>query len=135
MNLHLHHSRNVMGWVLGIAAFSPFALIFESPSPSFTLSDVTGRVTYSGHPLNDAVICLDSEGGVHSAFGPVAPDGSFRLLSMNEGCAGATPGRYQAHLYSTSQASNVPDKYRNPKTSGLEIEIDSDWSDLHIELH
>jgi hypothetical protein len=135
MNVHLHHSRNVVGWILGIAALSPFTLIFESSSPKFTLSDVTGRVTYSGHPLNNVTICLDSEGGIHSAFGTLGSDGSFRLLNMNANCTGASPGRYHAHLYSASQASNLPDKYRNPKTSGLEIEIDSDWSDLHIDLH
>jgi len=137
MNLHLHNARNAMGWILGIVAFSPFALIFESPSPSpkLTLSDVTGRVTYSGRPLNDVIICLDLEGGVHSAFGSLGADGSFRLLNMNEGCAGASPGRYHAHLYGTSESSSLPEKYGSPKTSGLEIEIGSDWSDLHIDLH
>jgi hypothetical protein len=135
MNIHLHHARNAMGWILGIAAFSPFALIFESSSAKLTLSDVTGRVTCSGRPLNDVTICLDSAGGVHSAFGSLGSDGSFRLLSMNEGCAGASPGRYHAHLYSHRQATKLPEKYRDPQTSGLEIEIDSDWSDLHIDLH
>ncbi len=135
MSLHLHHSRNLMGWILGIAAFSPFALILEPSNPKYTLSDVTGRVTYSGHPLNDVIICLDTEGGVHAAFGSVGPDGSFRLLNMDGGYAGANPGRYHAHLYSTSQASNLPEKYRKSETSGLDIDIDSDWSDLHIELH
>jgi hypothetical protein len=134
MNVHLHHSRNVMGWVIGIAVFSPFALIFESSEPKFTMSDVTGRVTYSGHPLNDVMICLDTEGGVHSAFGALGSDGSFRLLNMNGTVSGALPGRYHAHLYSISQASNLPERYKNPKTSGLEIDIDSDWNDLHIEL-
>ncbi|MGP0064818.1 MAG: hypothetical protein ACLQGP_14625 [Isosphaeraceae bacterium] len=135
MNLHLHHSRNVMGWILGIAAFSPFALIFDSSDSKYTLSDVTGRVTYSGRPLSDVIICLDTEGGVHSAFGSLGPDGSFRLLNMDAGSVGAFPGRYHAHLYNHSQASNLPEKYSNPKTSGIEIEIDSDWSDLHIDLH
>ena len=134
MYLHLHHARHAMGWILGIVAFSPFALIFVSPSPNFSLSDVTGRVTYSGRPLNQLTICLDSEGGVHSAFGSLGSDGSFRLLSMSEGCAGAAPGRYQAHLFGHSHSSPFPAKYREARTSGLEIEIPSDWSDIHIEL-
>jgi hypothetical protein len=135
MNVHLHHSRNLMGWILGIAAFSPFALVFESSNSQYTLSDVTGRVTYSGHPLHDVILCLDTEGGVHSAFGSLEADGSFRLLNMEGGRTGANPGRYHAHFFSLSQAAKLPEKYRDPKTSGLEIEIDSDWSDLHIELH
>jgi hypothetical protein len=134
MNVHLHHARNVMGWVIGIAAFSPFALCLEFPSPKNTLSDVTGRVTYSGRPLNDMTICLDL-GGVHSAFSALSSDGSFRLLSMNEGCAGAYRGRYNAHLYTHQHGPSLPAKFGNPKTSGVEIEIDTDWSDLNIDLN
>ena len=77
-----------MGWVIGIAAFSPFVLCLDFSSPQKTLSDVTGRVTYSGRPLNDTIICLDSD-GVHSAFSTPNPDGSFRLLSMTEYRVGA----------------------------------------------
>ena len=76
MNLHLHHARNAMGWILSVVAFSPFALIFESPSPRLTLSDVTGRVMYSGRPLNDVIICLDSRTCIPRS-GILGSDGSF----------------------------------------------------------
>jgi hypothetical protein len=123
-----------MGWVLGTAALSPFALYcFELPSPEATLSEVTGRVTYSGRPLNDMILCLDS-GGVHSAFSALKSDGSFRLVNMKEGCTGAYRGRYHAHLYSHFTGPSLPAKYGDPKTSGVEIEIGTDWSDLSIDL-
>jgi hypothetical protein len=134
MNSHLHQARNVMGWVLAIAAFSPFALCcFEFPSSKNSLSDVTGRVTYSGHPLNDMFLCLDS-GGVHSAFSALKSDGSFRLLNMKEGSTGAYRGQYHAHLYSHSMGPSLPAKYGDPKTSGVEIVIGTDWCDLEIDL-
>ena len=114
MNVHLHHSRNVMGWVLGIAAFSPFVLMFESSSPSSTPSDVTGRVTYSGHPLNDAIICLDSEGGIHSAFGSLSgSDGTFRLLNFGWGITGA----FRAGIMLTSTAHR--DTRRSPRSIAI----------------
>jgi hypothetical protein len=138
INLHLHHARNVMGWALGIVAFSPFALCIDLPSPNPTtntsLSDVTGRVTYSGHPLNEVTICLD-RGGVHSAFGALDSAGSFQLLNMNEGCPGAYRGHYQAHLYRHPEGPRLPEKYGKPETSGVEIDIDTDWSDLYIDLN
>ena len=134
MNVHLHRSRYVMGWVLAIIFFSPFALILASPQSKVSRSGVTGRVTCSGRPLSDVMICLDAEGGDHSAFGPLGSDGSFQLLSMRDGCPGTAPGRYHAHLYTTAQGAKLPAKYRSTQTSGLEIEIESDWNELDIEL-
>jgi len=125
-----------MGWVIGIAAFSPFALCLEFLSPENTLSDITGRVTYSGRPLNDMTICLDSPGGVHAAYCALRSDGSFRLLRWTEGRAGVYRGRYNAHLYTHRRhGPSLPAKYANPGSSGVEIEIDSDWSDLNIDLN
>lgn len=134
MNVHLHRARTIMGWLIGIAAFSPFVLCLDFANPNNTLSDVTGRVTYSGQPLNEMMICLDV-GGVHSAFSRLNSDGSFRLLSMAEGRAGASRGRYHAHLYSQSNGPTLPAKFGDPTTSGVEIDIDTDWSDLSIDLH
>jgi hypothetical protein len=135
MNTHLHRARRALGWALGIMALSPFGLWgVEFPGPRNTLSDVTGRVTYSGRPLNDMTLCLDL-GGVHSAFSTLDSDGSFRLVNMNEGRVGAYPGRYTAHLYTHKQGPSVPAKYRDPKTSGVEIEISADWSHLKIDLN
>jgi hypothetical protein len=134
MNVHLHRSRTIMGWLIGIAAFSPFVLCLDFAKPQNTLSDVTGRVTYSGQPLNQMIICLDV-GGVHSAFSMLNPDGSFRLRSMTEGCEGASRGRYHAHLFSQPNGPSLPAKFSDPTTSGVEIDINTDWSDLSIDLH
>jgi hypothetical protein len=136
MNGHLHNARKLMAWVIGIIAFSPFALCLEFPTPknSKPLSDVTGRVTYSGHPLSEMTICLDL-GGTHSAFSALNPDGSFRLVCMDGGCAGAYRGRYHAHLYPHPNGPTRPAKFGDPKTAGVEINIDTDWSELNIDLN
>ncbi len=135
MAIHLHHSRIIMGWILGIMAVSPFALCFESAETKIVLADVKGHVTYSGQPVNGSIICLDTEGGAHSAYGLVKPDGSFNLLNMNGAVAGANPGRYYAHLTQCGEGPAVPPKYRDPKQSGLAIDIAPDWSELSIDLH
>jgi hypothetical protein len=135
-NLHLHNARKVMAWVIGIAAFSPFLLYLDDPAVKNRkpLSEVTGRVTYSGHPLSEVTICLD-RGGDHAAFSSLSSDGSFRLRSMELNSTGAYRGRYHAHLYSNPNGPSLPAKFADPKTSGVEIEIDADWNDLNIDLN
>jgi len=133
MNVSSQQARNVVVWILGIAAFSPLALCYRSLYPRVTLSDVTGQVTYSGRPLTGATICLDSEVGNHSAYGKLGSDGSFRLQS-GTGHVGAFPGMYHAYLYSRKADPSLPAKFRDSRTAGLEIKIASGWSDLKINL-
>jgi hypothetical protein len=134
MSVHSQQARNVIGWILGIAAFSPLALCYQSSYPRVTLCDVTGRVTYSGRPITGASICLNSKNGNHSAVGKLESDGSFRLRYMT-GRDGALPGLYHAYLYSRQGGTSLPTKFCDPRTSGLEIEIASGWSDWNIDLH
>jgi hypothetical protein len=134
MNVSSQRARNVLGWILGIAAFSPLALCYESQDPRVKLSDVTGQVSYSGRPLTGGTICLESEVGNHSAFGKLGSDGSFRLQS-GKGDVGAFPGMYHAYLYSRKVDTSLPARFRDSRTAGLEIKIASGWSDLKINLH
>ena len=135
MSIHLHHTRIIMGWILGITAISPFALCLDSAGTKEVLADVKGHITYSGRPVNGSIICLDTEGGAHSDFGLVNSDGSFNLLNMNGAVSGANPGRYYAHLTKYREGPAVPTKYSDAKRSGIAIEIPPDCSELSIDLH
>ncbi|MGP0063139.1 MAG: hypothetical protein ACLQGP_05980 [Isosphaeraceae bacterium] len=136
MSLHLHSGRKFMGWALGILAIVPSALCFETTAhPQIPLSDVTGHMTYSGKPLNGMTLCLDSSPGVHYAYASLGRDGSFRLINMTGNDIGAAPGRYYAHLYSHPHGPSLPTRYRDSRTSGLEIDVASDWNELNIDLH
>ena len=134
MSVHLHRTRQWMAWVLTAAALSPFALCFASmESGGAHLSPVTGRVTISGRPASDMIICLDS-GDLHCAFGALEADGTFQLNNMRWIEGGAEPGRYRAHLYTRAGGPEIPAKYGDPKTSGILIDVASDWNDFFIEL-
>ncbi len=136
MYVHSHRGRRLMGWAFGILAVVPSVLCFEpSTSPRMGLSDVTGRLTYSGKPLNDMTLCLDSTPGIHCAYASLRPDGSFRLVSMTGNNVGAAPGRYHAHLYTHPHGPSLPTRFRDPRTSGLEIKVASDWNKFDINLH
>ena len=134
MSVHLHRTRQWAAWLLGVTLLSPFALCFASMESSrVRLSPVAGKLTIAGRPASDMFICLDS-GGVHTAYGMLGDDGSFRLRTVRWFDGGAEPGRYHAHLYTHANGAEIPAKYRNPETSGIVIDVDSDWNEFHIDL-
>jgi len=134
MNVHSQQARRMVGWILAIAAFASLALCIRVMNPRVALSDVTGRVTYSGRPLAGGYICLSSENGSVSAIGKLGSDGSFRLQTGRDHL-GALPGLYHAFLSVRKGGTALPSKFCDPRTSGLAVEIASDWCDLNIDLH
>ncbi len=134
MSVHLHRMRQWTGWMLGAVAMSPFALCLDMPVPISHTAPVTGRVTYGGRPLGDAIICLDS-GDLHVAYGNIQSDGSFRVVGMSWMDVGALPGRYRAHVYTHLNGPKFPSRYSDPITSEIELVVVPGWNDFHIELH
>jgi hypothetical protein len=66
----------------------------------------------------------------------VRSDGYFCLHSFSPRRAGALPGKYRVHLFSLSgDTSSIPSKYTDPRTSDLEIEVNSGWNDFRVELN
>jgi hypothetical protein len=134
MLIDLHLSRRLMAWGLGLTALTPFLFCLEAPAQPLRLSSVSGRVTRFGHPITKMLICFDAD-GVHSALGSLQDDGSFQLVNFQYNQTGAFPGRYHAHLTSFNDMDVVPAKYHDPRMSGLEINVATDWNYLDIELH
>jgi hypothetical protein len=132
--MHLHAARTLLGWGLGILALSPLALSVVSWNSRTEHSSVTGQVKYSGRPVEDMIICFDS-GGTHSACGALGSDGSFQLCTVVRGDERVLPGKYHAHLFHVrGQSPSIPSRYADPLSSGLEVEIASNWNHLNIEL-
>lgn len=128
-------ARKLVGWAAVLLAIVPSAFCFErKPSAETEFCEVTGHMTRTGKPLNDMTLCLDSAPGVHCACAVVHPDGSFRVQNMIGCNNGTAPGRYHAHLYTHVRGPAIPPKYRDPRTSGLEIEIGPDWNEVAIDL-
>jgi hypothetical protein len=133
MFIDLRLGRRLMAWGLGIAAMTPFLFCREAPAEQLDLYPVSGRVTYAGQPVSSMFICLDTEGS-HSAQGSLRADGSFQLVNFQHYKLGTFPGRYHAHLTSLTDAPVVPAKYQDSRTSGLEVDVASDWNYLEIDL-
>ena len=133
MSLHLHRARQWTGWMFGAVAMSPFVVFLGSPPPILDNVPVTGRVTWSGRPLGDSTICLDAD-GQHSASALLQSDGTFRVFRMTGIAERPSPGRYQAHLYTHADGPKFHSKYRDPRTSGIELEVAPGWNHFHIDL-
>jgi hypothetical protein len=72
------------------------------------------------------------------AGGAIDANGHFEVTTFKPG-DGLIPGKYQAAIvaqktYGDSKSSLVPEKYTNPKTSGLDFDIQSAKTDIVIEL-
>ncbi len=132
--MHIHSARLWFGWVLGLGAvLTPLALA-DPLGPAMGpagLAPVTGRVNLEGHPLGHVMICFDS--GDHAAQGWLGADGSFSLHSHGRG-EGVAPGKYRVHIFPNPGGWSLPAKYRDPGTSGLDVEVAPDWNDYSFDL-
>jgi hypothetical protein len=129
----LHSARTLMARAMVVIALLPAPLLLKPSSPGIKLANVTGRVTYSGRPIQNIVICFDL-GSDHSAFCMLRPDGSFELANFMAG-SGTIPGKYRVHFFCLSSKFPLPDKYSNSRTSDLEVELVSGWNDVSFDLH
>jgi hypothetical protein len=103
---------------------------------------ISGEVLIDGRPLGSGTIqFVPEEGRPSSAL--IQSDGHFAIASEAVGRTkevGAAPGRYRLQVASSKIIDektiqwNVPAKYADFRTSGLEIVIDKPTKDLRIQL-
>jgi len=105
-----------------------------------------GTVTYKGNPVDTGTVGFEPEKG-RAASGTIK-DGRFVLSTYGDD-DGAIPGKHRVAVVATKQTPGknkkgdegstvfvIPQKYANPDTSELVVEIPpSGKTDLVIELH
>jgi major membrane immunogen (membrane-anchored lipoprotein) len=104
---------------------------------------VSGKVTFSdGSPLDTGNVIFENE--YHSFRGKIQKDGTFRLGRLKDG-DGIIAGKYQVaivgaltqnssenHRKVVSTTYLVAEKFRLPKTSGIEYDIQKKTTDISI---
>jgi hypothetical protein len=109
-----------------VACFSTLACT-KAPVARTDLVPVSGKVTFQGKPLADAKIVFVPT-GKDDPDRPAAvtdAEGAYELVCDDQ--AGAPPGNYQVVIMAfgpstddeVRPASLIPEKYTNPKKSGL----------------
>ena len=97
---------------------------------SVTIAPVDGKVMFEGAPVTEGVVTFEDPVKGFAASGLIQPDGTFKLRSDRGN--GIPTGNYKVTVNppSTGQPRpdqpapkrdfpNIPEKYRNAKTSGL----------------
>lgn len=113
------------------------------------MARVSGVVTYQGKPLEYGSVGFSpiDPGGV-PAGGQIGPDGRYTLQTTEPG-DGARLGKYRVNITTTKveevldyipkkpvkkAPSPIPEKYNNPQTAGIEVEVKSGANDIPIKL-
>ena len=113
-----------------------------------TLLPASGVVTLDGQPVAEAGVIFTPTDGGPSASGATDSQGRFELRTVNR--PGAVAGKHVATVTKQETTGigefgavgpegiktiwHVPEKYSNPRTSGLEYHVDRDSSGFAIEL-
>ncbi|HET6572936.1 MAG TPA: hypothetical protein VFG68_04985 [Fimbriiglobus sp.] len=134
-------SRNRAGRLLGLAAV---VLVVGSGCSSKGIKKVTvnGTVSYKGQKLHSGILKFSGPGGSYSAAS-IQPDGTYVITDV-------VPGEVKVGIMESPSGSgsssgerssaprvapvSLPEKYRDPETSGVKYTITDDTSELNIEF-
>ncbi|MDZ7615631.1 MAG: carboxypeptidase-like regulatory domain-containing protein [Patescibacteria group bacterium] len=138
--------RTCLPW-LGCAAILLTA-IAGCGDGGLALVPAAGVVTLDGEPVAEAGVIFTPVDGGPAASGSTDSEGRFQLHTVNR--PGTVPGLHTATVTKQQTTGlgdfgavgpegvktiwHVPEKYSNPKTSGLEFEVGRDSGNLRIEL-
>jgi hypothetical protein len=124
-------------------ALSPMACGRSGPE----LARVTGTVTYQGKPVPKGTVSfVSTEPGRRNATGQLDEQGNYRLQTEEPG-DGAELGDFDVAIFSHDEPildyrpkvpvkaqRLIPEKYENPKTSGLKKTVKSGSNTFNFEL-
>lgn len=105
---------------------------------------VTGKVTYQGQPVRSGIVRFIGPEGAYSA-GPVQSDGTYTVTDVLPGetkvgimespsGSGSSSGDKPEKSAATKGAAPLPEKYREPTTSGLVYSITPETTELDIQI-
>ncbi len=142
------HAGPGVGVRAGLVAFVALAFIPLACGPSGPeMAKVSGKVTYKGKPVMKGTVTFVATNPTrHNAVGQLDPNGSYRLQTEQPG-DGAEVGDYDVTVYSHDDVILdytpkvpvppkilTPEKYENPKTSGLKRTVKSGSNTFDLEL-
>ena len=101
---------------------------------------VSGVVTYQGKPLPDAKIMFYPTEGMKPATGSADASGKFQLSTFGKN-DGVLPGEhkvtvtaYESTTEGLSMKSAIPEKYTNPSSTPLVVNVSESENEVKLEL-
>ncbi|MEO0530086.1 MAG: hypothetical protein AAF266_05840 [Planctomycetota bacterium] len=121
-------------------------LLLSGCSQSPFDADATGTITLDGNPVPPGVVIFAAEKPGAGASKGNIEDGRYVIITRHE--RGLDPGKYRVAVrvfdkgtppapgerQMAKLAPLVPEKYLDPKTSGLEYEVKPGSNEINIEL-
>jgi len=138
----------VPGARVGLLSFVALALIpLACGSDGPEMAKVKGRVTYQGKPVPKGTVTFVTNKATHrNAVGQLDANGNYQLQTELPG-DGAEVGDYEVTVYAHDDVILdytpkvpvppkilAPEKYENPKTSGLKRTVKSGSNTFDLEL-
>lgn len=108
---------------------------------------VAGKLTYKGQPVSDALVIFESAETQRTITAPVKADGTYEVVIA--GGEGLPVGNYQVWVtppphsipmeqFKTppppKQYPNIPQKFREPETSGLTLQVVNGQNNYDIAM-
>ncbi len=103
----------------------------EASAPTGRVVPAGGIISYKGKPLQSGTLTFEPVDGGREANASIGPDGSYTLTTFEKD-DGAVAGVHRVSI--PRSKPNLPVKYRNLASSGIEVEIKSGQSDYPIEI-
>ena len=137
----MRHARN-WRWAAILAAVLAAGNGCVHPQPQ----EARGRVTFQGQPVPEGMVVIDNEAEGISLTSQLQPDGSFVVASHQGRNLPAGTYRFAVRpplpggqsLSELTQAKrdypNIPEKYRDPKTSGLTADVHAGVNEIVIDM-
>jgi hypothetical protein len=97
---------------------------------------VKGKVTYKGSPLTRGIIEFEPQTAGRLARGNIQADGSFVLTTYKDG-DGVAAGLHRVCVHGTGgdgKKEIVPQKYTQATSSGKDVEVSAETSELAIDF-
>lgn len=126
-----------------VALLALLAVVAGCGSKGVVKVTVKGTVTYKGKTLSSGIVTFNSSNGSYSAA-TVQADGSFIItdvapgeisVGVMESPQGSGSSSGEASPKPSLPAANLPQKYRDPATSGLKYTITEKTSELAININ
>jgi len=109
------------------------------------VAPVSGSVTYNGKPVASGTVTFHPAGGGRPASGQLDADGRFELSTFDRG-DGAVLGKHRVTVVAYDASTDpsiapdsadvyaVPEKYTEPETTPLEVEVTEGGNTMDLEL-
>ncbi|NLX94920.1 MAG: carboxypeptidase regulatory-like domain-containing protein [Rhodopirellula sp.] len=134
--------------IASLTFFAVFLSFFAAGcGSSEPLGRISGTVTYNGQPVEEGIVSFHNAETGRAGQAELQSGGTYEIDTAK---GGLEPGQYQVSIlpptetttdsetgettHKTKEVSNIPDKYRSGRTSGLSARVEEGSNEFDFSL-